>query len=80
MLGIVRDGDMITCDVEKRLLQLEVSDEEIERRLKERATEVRGWEKERNGQRGYRGLYVREVLQADQGCDFGFLTAKGSGS
>jgi dihydroxy-acid dehydratase len=80
VLGVVRDGDMITCDVEKRLLQLGVSDEEIERRIKERHTEVEGLEKERKGQRGYRGLYVREVLQAEEGCDFGFLTAKGSGS
>jgi len=31
----------------------------------------------RVGRRGYRGLYEREVNQAHQGCDFGFLTAKG---
>ncbi|OCT46320.1 L-arabonate dehydratase [Cladophialophora carrionii] len=32
---------------------------------------------ERSGRRGYRGLYEREVNQAHEGCDFGFLTAKG---
>lgn len=71
---------MITRDIEKRLLQLEVSDEEIESRLKERDTEVEMAEEERQRPRGYRGLYVREVLQAEEGCDFKFLTAKGPGS
>lgn len=77
VLGIVRDGDMITCDAEKRLLQLEISDEEIKRRIQERKIEMESVDKDRKGQRGYRGLYVREVLQAEEGCDFGFLTAKG---
>lgn len=77
VLGVVRDGDIITCDIKKRLLQLEVSDEEIERRIKERAVEAEEAQEKRKGQRGYRGLYVREVLQAEEGCDFGFLTANG---
>ena len=30
---------------------------------------------ERPAQRGYAALYRREVLQAEHGCDFSFLTA-----
>jgi dihydroxy-acid dehydratase len=32
---------------------------------------------DRTNRRGYRGLYEREVNQAHEGCDFGFLTANG---
>ena len=31
---------------------------------------------EREKARGYSGLYAREVLQADEGCDFDFLRGK----
>ncbi|KAK6949247.1 hypothetical protein Daesc_009321 [Daldinia eschscholtzii] len=82
VLGIVKDGDVITCDVEKRLLQVEISDEEFERRKEARRTEVEKddlkhpW-KAREKMRGYRGLYMRSVNQADQGADFDFLRAEG---
>lgn len=68
-LALVREGDMITLDVEARLLQLEVSDEELERRRAEGdpndtyAKPARGWEK----------LYIDHVMQADQGVDLDFL-------
>ncbi|KAI2775851.1 dihydroxy-acid and 6-phosphogluconate dehydratase [Daldinia loculata] len=84
VLGIVRDGDVITCDVEKRLLQVEIGDEEIERRREARRAEVEKadskhpW-KAREKMRGYRGLYMRSVNEADQGADFDFLRAEGSG-
>ncbi|KAI0882199.1 dihydroxy-acid and 6-phosphogluconate dehydratase [Annulohypoxylon maeteangense] len=80
VLGVVRDGDVVTCDVEKRVLRVEISDEEIERRRVDRRREVVGegsehpW-KARERMRGYRGLYMREVNQADQGADFDFLRA-----
>ena len=32
LIGLIEDGDRIVMDVDKRLLQLEVSDEEIARR------------------------------------------------
>ena len=32
-IGAVRDGDIVVLDVQKRLLQVEISDEEIQRRL-----------------------------------------------
>ncbi|KAI1406912.1 dihydroxy-acid and 6-phosphogluconate dehydratase [Hypoxylon sp. FL1857] len=84
VLGIVRDGDVITCDVEQRLLRVEISDEEIERRREERRKDVgkdgseHPW-KAREKMRGYRGLYMRSVNQADQGADFDFLRAEWSG-
>ena len=82
VLGIVRDGDHITCDVEARRLHIDISDEEIARRVKERRSQ---FEREDSGMpwatresmRGYRGLYMRSVNQAEQGADFEFLTAAG---
>ncbi|KAI0149859.1 dihydroxy-acid and 6-phosphogluconate dehydratase [Hypoxylon sp. NC0597] len=84
VLGIVRDGDVITCDVKQRLLRVEISDEEIERRREDRRDGVskngseHPW-KAREKMRGYRGLYMRSVNQADQGADFDFLRAEWSG-
>lgn len=69
-LAIVRDGDMITLDVEKRLLQLEVNDAEIKQRIAALASLT-----ERLGipESGYRRLYQTTVTQADIGCDFDFM-------
>ncbi|KAL2002138.1 hypothetical protein VTN02DRAFT_588 [Thermoascus thermophilus] len=77
--GIVRTGDIITCDVERRKLQLEISDEEIRARIEERkkALAEGGVWLERRHKRGYRGLYERSVNQAQDGVDFEFLTAAG---
>ncbi|KAK3385669.1 dihydroxy-acid/6-phosphogluconate dehydratase [Podospora didyma] len=89
VLGVVRDGDVIVCDAEARTLRVELSDEEIKRRQEERRTKENEegktkakagvWEA-RNHVRGYRGLYMREVNQAEHGADFGFLTAAGPGN
>lgn len=86
VLAIVKDGDVITCDVEERILRLELSDEEIQSRIGERkrqraAASAEGgtadvWE-ERKTRRGYRGLYERSVNQAQDGADFDFLTCNG---
>ncbi|KAK3377378.1 dihydroxy-acid/6-phosphogluconate dehydratase [Lasiosphaeria ovina] len=85
VLGIVRDGDVIVCDIERRLLSVELSDDEIRRRQDERREEQKRpgaaatpWQT-RRAARGYRGLYMREVNQAEQGADFDFLTAAGPG-
>ncbi|KAF4125987.1 dihydroxy-acid dehydratase [Geosmithia morbida] len=80
ILGIVQTGDTITCNVEKRLLQLNISDVEISRRQAERMKilqETNAPWIEREDMRGYRGLYMREVNQAQSGADFDFLTARG---
>ncbi|KAI0456369.1 dihydroxy-acid/6-phosphogluconate dehydratase [Xylaria acuta] len=92
-LGVVRDGDLVTVDVEKRVLRVEISDEELGRRIAERKAGMEESRKNvegengkqeredpwvaRHGMRGYRGLYMREVNQADRGADFDFLTAEG---
>lgn len=78
--GIVRTGDMITCDVEQRILNLEIPDEEIQKRITERTAAVSQDVAEKKSQRGYRGLYVRSVNQAQEGADFDFLTASGANS
>ena len=87
-LGVVKDGDIIECDIDRRLLQLHVEEEELHRRISERQqysqengqtdTDPAGgnWLTRRN-MRGYRGLYMREVQQAEHGADFRFLTAAG---
>ncbi|MFD5320435.1 L-arabinonate dehydratase [Streptomyces sp. NPDC127098] len=70
-LALVENGDLITLDVEARVLRLEVDDEELARR---RAA----WTPppERYG-RGYGALYQEHITQADTGCDFAFLSRPG---
>lgn len=83
VLGVVRDGDVVVCDVGRRLLEVEVSEEELTRRMEERRRRMA--EEEGDGRaggprsriRGYRGLYVRNVNQAERGADFDFLRADG---
>ncbi|MFJ3056441.1 IlvD/Edd family dehydratase [Herbaspirillum sp. NPDC087042] len=70
-LGIVQDGDFIELDAYAGRLQLDVSDEEMQRRLAERAKVLAERKPEMVG--GYQSLYVDRVLQADEGCDFDFL-------
>src|SRR5204862_832913 len=72
-LGIVEDGDEITLDVEKRLLQVTLTDEEIIKRKQNRKTG------EAFAKRGYVHLYQYHVQQAHLGTDFDFLNG-GSGS
>jgi dihydroxyacid dehydratase/phosphogluconate dehydratase len=66
-LSLVENGDLITLDVSKRILSLDVSEEELENRLSKRKPEVSPYE------RGYYKLYVDTVLQADKGADLSFL-------
>lgn len=80
VFGIVRTGDVIECDIEKRLLQLHVPDEEIRARIEERRSLGAIGKAAQEHTRGYRGLYMRSVNQAHQGADFDFLTAAGPGS
>ncbi|GAA4563951.1 IlvD/Edd family dehydratase [Planotetraspora kaengkrachanensis] len=66
-LALVRTGDRIELDVPGRRLTLHVSDEELDRRR----AEWRAPDTQEEG--GYRWLYRRYVLQADEGVDFEFL-------
>jgi L-arabonate dehydrase len=66
-LALVRDGDTIELDVERRRLHLEVTDQELARRRFE-------WRAAGPGPRGgYLKLFLEHVQQADTGADFDFL-------
>jgi dihydroxy-acid dehydratase len=66
-LARVRTGDLISLDVAARSLHLHVDDAELERR---RAA----WQPPTPVlDSGYWGLYVKHVLQADEGADLDFL-------
>jgi dihydroxy-acid dehydratase len=75
-LAIVQDGDMITLDVEKRLLQLELDDAEIARRIAALETPAKRLNIPKTG---YRHLYQTTVTQADIGCDFDFMVPSAHG-
>ncbi|MGH7032977.1 MAG: dihydroxy-acid dehydratase, partial [Stellaceae bacterium] len=67
-LALVKDGDMIELDVEKRRLQLDVDAAELGHR---RAA----WKPPApHADRGWVKLYEEHVMQAHQGCDLDFLT------
>ena len=66
-LALVRDGDLIELDVEKRVLNLKVSAEEMQKRKSAWKAPARKFE------RGYGAIFSRHVKQADEGCDFDFL-------
>jgi L-arabonate dehydrase len=73
ILAFVQDGDEIELNVEKRLLQLHVSDEELaKRRANWKAPEP-------VATRGYVKIYLDHVEQADKGADLDVLVGK-SGS
>jgi dihydroxy-acid dehydratase len=66
-LALVRNGDLVELDVEKRQLNLKVSPEEMERRKSAWKPPARKYE------RSYGAIFARHVKQADEGCDFDFL-------
>ncbi len=72
-LALVQNGDYIILDVENRKLQLDISQEEINRRKKEWKTPSPLVD------RGYVKMYIDHVQQADKGADLDFLVG-GSGS
>jgi dihydroxy-acid dehydratase len=66
-LALVQTGDRIKLSVKNRSIDLLVDEAELAKRRKDVKT-VEG-----ETLRGYDKLYAEEVLQADEGCDFGFL-------
>jgi dihydroxy-acid dehydratase len=66
-LALVREGDLIELDVEKRLLNLNISPAEMQKRKAAWRPPAEKFE------RGYGALFSRHIRQADQGCDFDFL-------
>jgi dihydroxy-acid dehydratase len=66
-LALVRTGDIIELDVPRRVLSLEVSDDELERRRAAWTPPAA------SASSGYAWLYTQHVLQAERGADFDFL-------
>jgi dihydroxy-acid dehydratase len=72
-LSLVKTGDIICLDVAARSIDLLVDDAEL---LQRRADLAKTPPLE-SPQRGYAHLFNASVLQADEGCDFDFMTRKG---
>ncbi|MFG6414624.1 IlvD/Edd family dehydratase [Roseateles sp. DC23W] len=69
-LAVVQEGDFIELDCAAGRLHLDVSEEELAKRLQAWAA---AQTVDPADATGYRHLYVQHVLQADEGCDFDFL-------
>jgi hypothetical protein len=66
-LALVKTGDMISLDVDKRTIDMNVPDEELARRKA-------AWKQpEPRYERGYGWMFTRHIKQANEGCDFDFL-------
>jgi dihydroxy-acid dehydratase len=66
-LALLRNGDIVSLDLEARRIDMLVDEDELQRRRE-------AWVKpaEKFG-RGYGWMFSRHVAQADTGCDFDFL-------
>ena len=69
-LSAVEDGDQITLDVPNRRLSLDISESEMDARIKS------NYENGPEFQRGFKWLHARHITQADKGCDFDFLRSE----
>jgi dihydroxy-acid dehydratase len=66
-LAFVRNGDLIELDVEKKLLDLKLSETELAKRKA-------AWQRPApKYERSYGAIFSRHVKQANEGCDFDFL-------
>ena len=68
-LALVHSGDMVTLDVPRRLLRLEVDDEILAARRAK-------WVPPPLPDRGWLRLYIEHVMQADKGADLDFLVGR----
>ncbi len=68
-LALVETGDLIALSVENRRIDLLVSDDVLESRRRKKADMTPALP-----DRGYRRLYQEQVTQAEDGCDFRFLS------
>jgi dihydroxy-acid dehydratase len=72
-LALVRSGDQIRLDVAGRRIDLLVDEAELQkRRAAQPKLSTPDWAK-----RGYAHLFNETILQADEGCDFDFMTEQG---
>ena len=65
-LALIETGDMIEVDVPNRILNVDISDAEWPRVVKN------GWHRPAY-ERGWGQMYTQHIEQADKGCDFDFL-------
>jgi dihydroxy-acid dehydratase len=68
-LAHVQNGDQIRLSVKNRLIELLISDQELNQRMLVNPVQ------EPKASRGYLKLFLDEVNQADQGVDFNFLSS-----
>ncbi|HEY4250578.1 MAG TPA: L-arabinonate dehydratase [Roseomonas sp.] len=66
-LALVRNGDIISIDVDARRISLDIPDEEMERRRAAWTPPPVRYH------RGYGWMFSRHIQQANEGCDFDFL-------
>jgi len=66
-LALVQNGDPISVDVARRSIELDVPEEELQRRRAAWTAPKPRYE------RGFGWLAARHMTQADRGCDFDFL-------
>jgi dihydroxy-acid dehydratase len=69
-LALVRTGDMISLDVDKRSINMNVSDAELAKRRAAWKPPAPRYE------RGYGWMFTRHIKQANEGCDFDFLETR----
>ena len=67
-LAAVRDGDIIHLDVENNLIEVEISDEEMAKRLSEFKLK-----EHKDIKRGFVRNFIDNVTQADEGCDLTYM-------
>ncbi len=74
-LALVRNGDKIKLDVAGRCIDLLVDEAELAKRQQALKLDPNPeW-----AARGYAYLFNKTITQADEGCDFDFMVAKGKG-
>ena len=69
-LALLQTGDLISIDIPKRSLNMLVDEAELERRRAQWKAPAPRFE------RGYGWMFSKHISQADQGCDFDYLTAE----
>jgi len=71
-LRLIRNGDRVRLSLKERKIDVLLSGEEFQARAREVADSSSA---SLPRERGYRKLYLDQVTQADEGCDFKFLQA-----
>ncbi len=67
-LALLKTGDLVSIDIPNRSLNMLVDDAELERRRAEWKAPPPRFE------RGYGWMFSQHISQADEGCDFDYLT------